>query len=175
MQKVIGFFLLLIIVFPTSSFVPWEKEKINWISIQELNELYYKNPKPILLDVYTDWCGWCKEMERTTYHNRKVVEYVNTNYYAIKLNAESKDSLVFNKVKYGYNPVTRSNELAEFLLFRSMQYPTTVFMPSIDAKPAPLPGYMKPKQMEAPLKYFGEGAYLKQTFVEFAKMMKKEW
>ena len=175
MQKVTKFLMIMIIAATIVSFVSPNKEKINWITVSELNELYSKNPKPILLDVYTSWCGWCREMDRTTYKNAKVVKYINEHYYAVRLDAESTDSLFFNNKKYGYNSRYKSNELAEFLLFGRMEFPTTVFLPSIDARPAPLSGYLKPKEIEAPLKYFAEGAHKTQTFVDFNKTLKTEW
>jgi thioredoxin-related protein len=175
MQKVTRFLMLFVIAVSVLSFIHPNKEKVNWISIKELNELYSKNPKPILLDVYTDWCGWCKEMDRTTYKNEKLVKYINDHYYAVKLNAESPDSMIFNNKKYGYKSRYKSNELAEYLLFGQMQFPTTVFLPTIDARPAPLAGYLSAKEMEAPLKYFGEGVHKNKTFVEFNKGMKNEW
>ena len=175
MQKVIRFLMIFTMAFSISSFIEPNENEVKWISLKELNELYSKNPKPILFDVYTNWCGWCKEMDRTTYKNVKLVRYINEKYYAVKLNAESPDSMVFNNKQYGYKKKYKSNELAEFLLFGQMQFPTTVFLPTIDATPAPLPGYLSARDMEAPLKYFGEGAYQNQTFVEYNKNMKKEW
>jgi len=169
MQKVIRFLIFMLLAVTVFSFYAPGKEKVNWISLAQLNEMYSKNPKPVLLDVYTDWCGWCKEMDRTTYQNDKLAKYINEKYYAVKLNAESKENIVFNNKNYS------SAQFAEFLLYGRMSYPTTVFLSSIDARPAPLPGYMKPKDMEAPLKYFGEGAYKSQTFVDFNKKMKNEW
>ena len=175
MRKVIPFLLFIIGAWMISSFNEPAKEKINWINMRQLNELYYDNPKPILVDVYTDWCGWCKEMDRTTYANGKLAAYINKYYYAVKLNAESPDSMLFNKKSYGYDSRNKSNELAAFLLFRRMEFPTTVFLSAIDAQPAPLAGYMKAREMEAPLKYFAEGANQTKTFVEFNKGMKKQW
>lgn len=175
MQKVIGFLMIFILVVSSFSFNDPRKKDINWISIKELNEMYNKNPKPILLDVYTDWCGWCKHMDKTTYKNEKLISYINEHYYAVKLNAESPDSLVFNKKQYGYKKKNKSNELAEYLLYGQMSFPTTVFLSTINAQPAPLPGYLSAEDMEAPLKYFGEGFDKKQSFVEYNKSMKKEW
>ena len=157
------------------SFSLKNKEKVNWITVEELNEQYAKNPKPILIDIYTDWCGWCKEMDRTTYTNEKLASYVNTKYYAVKFNAESRNILTFNGKQYKFNQQYKTNELAIYLTGGQLSYPTTVFMSGINTQPASLPGYMKPKQMEAPLKYFGERADKNETFVVFNKSMKAEW
>lgn len=150
-------------------------EKINWISMQELNEQYAKDPKPVIIDIYTDWCGWCKQMDKTTYKDDKLASYINSHYYAVKYNAESRESITFNKKTYNYNSQYRTNELAIYLTGGQLSYPTTVLMTGTDGQPAPLPGYMKPKQMEAPLKFFGEKISGKQTFVEFYKKFRNEW
>ena len=175
MKKVIGYLMIFIIAVSVFSFTRSGKATVKWISIKELNELYSKNPKPILLDVYTDWCGWCKEMDRKTYRNEKVANYINEHYYAVKLNAESPDSMFFNNIGYGYKAKNKTNELAEYLLSGQMEFPTTVFFPAIDARPAPLAGYLSVKDIEAPLKYFGGGFHKSQTFVEYNQTAKKEW
>lgn len=147
------------------------REKVNWISFTELEKAYAQQPKPIIVDLYTNWCGWCKEMDRTTYSNEKVASYINSNYYAVKYNAESSDSVSFNKIKYGFNKAAKTNELALYLSFGDRSYPNTIFLENISARPAPLAGYMKPKEMEAPLRYFVEKKG-EETFVEFNKKMK---
>ncbi|MEP6712690.1 MAG: DUF255 domain-containing protein [Ferruginibacter sp.] len=175
MQKVKAFLLVIVIAVAAFSFNTNGKEKINWITIEQLNEQYYKNPKPIVIDVYTNWCGWCKEMDRTTYKNDKLADYINQHYYAVKYNAESKDSVLFNRMMYKFNDHYQTNDLAMYFTFGKLEYPTTIFLSAIDARPAPLAGFLKPKEMEGPLKFFGEKADASQTFVEFNKKLKKEW
>jgi thioredoxin-related protein len=175
MKHLLRFLILFFVAISISSFVIPNKELINWITLEELEERYAANPKPVLIDIYTDWCGWCKEMDRTTYSNKKLAAYVNEKYYAVKFNAEIQTPVKFNNKIYNYNKQQRTNELAIYLTSGQLAYPTTVFMAGRDKQPAPLPGYLKAKEMEAPLKYFGEKADVNQTFVAFNKNLKKGW
>jgi thioredoxin-related protein len=175
MKKVKCFFLISFLAVLSFSFGNKPKEKINWISFEELQEQYQKNPKPILVDLYTNWCGWCKEMDRTTYKNAQVISYINKHYYAVKFNAETSKEVVFNNKTYHYNEQYKTNDLAMYLSFGQLEYPNTIFLTSMDASPAPLAGYLKPKEIEAPLKYFAENKNDGETFVEFNRKLKNEW
>lgn len=175
MQKVAVYFIAFIMLAGSTAFVTASKEKVQWLTVAELQEAYKKNPKPILIDVYTSWCGWCKVMDRETYAKDKVAEYINEHYYALKLDAESKETFEWNGKQYGYNAQYKSNDLAIYLLYGQMSYPSTVFLAAIDAQPAPLAGYLKPKELEPPLKFFGEGAYKTQKYPEFMSSFKPSW
>ena len=175
MQKVKYFFILIALPVILLSFIPYKKDKVKWLSLTELTEAYNKQPKPIIVDVYTNWCGWCKVMDKETYGNDKVANYINENFYAVKFNAESKESVVLGTKTYGYNPAYKANDLAVYLLSGRMGYPTTVLLSAIDAQPAPLSGYLKPSELEAPLKFFGDAAYKTQDFPNFMKSFTNKW
>jgi thioredoxin-related protein len=175
MQKVTQLFIIAFLFLISVSFVPSNKGKVQWITVAALQELYSKNPKPILVDVYTTWCGWCKVMDKQTYTNEKVANYINEHYYAVKLDAEQKEPVEWNGKKYEYDKVNKINELAVYLCYGQLSFPTTVFITAIDAQPAPLSGYLKAKEIESPLKFFGEGAYKTQNFPEFNKSFNTTW
>ncbi|MEI8059550.1 MAG: DUF255 domain-containing protein [Ferruginibacter sp.] len=175
MQKVKYLLALITLPILLSSFTIPKKEKIKWLTISELGQAYANQPKPIIIDVYTNWCGWCKVMDKETYGNEKVISYINQNYYAVKFNAETKDTVELAGKRYGFNTVYKANELAVYLLFGQMGYPTTVLLSSIDAQPAPLSGYLKPAELEPPLKFFGDGVYKSSNFPDFMKSFVTNW
>ena len=114
-------------------------------------------------------------MDRDTYSKQTVADYINTHYYAVKLDAESTSSISLNGKKYNFLQSTGTNELANYLLAGQMAYPTTVFLSSLDARPAPLAGYLKPNELEAPLKYYGEAANKRLSFDDYMKTFKGSW
>ena len=175
MKKVTKLFLFLSLVFFLASFNSPKKEMVKWMSLAEMQKAFVKNPKPIIIDVYTSWCGWCKVMDKETYSNDKVAGYINKNFYAVKFDAETTEPVTFASKSYGFNSASNANELAVYLLSGRMGFPTTVFLSTLNAQPAPLAGYLKPSEIEAPLKYFGGGAYKKQNYPEFMKGFAVSW
>ena len=175
MQRVLVFFMGSVMFVGLASFQVQKKEKVQWLTVEQLHAAYRQNPKPILVDIYTNWCGWCKVMDKETYNNDKVAAYINEKYYAVKINAESKDSIEWNGKKYGYNATNKVNELAVYLMYGQMSYPSTIFLSSLNAQAANMAGYLKPKQIEPPLKYFGDGAYKTKDYPAFMKNFNASW
>ena len=139
-----------------------KKEQIRWYSFTEAYDLNKKKPKRIFVDVYTDWCGWCKKMDATTFVHPEIVKYMNDNFYCVKMNAEMKDTLVIDGVTFvNQNPSSgrSSHQLAIELLRGKMSYPSYVFLNEKSQLLTVVPGYQQAKEFEAIIHYFGEGAY----------------
>lgn len=108
---------------------------IKWISFEQLAVKMAQNPKPILIHVYTPWCGYCKRMEQTTFQDASVINYINAHFYAINMNGEEARNIRFNgKVyQYDYNYEHRRNgahELLIELLNNDILYPSEIFLSS---------------------------------------------
>jgi len=150
-------------------------EKLQWMTLQEAKEAMLKEKRPLLIDLYTDWCGWCKVMDRKTYTNAKVIAYVQQHFYPVKLNAETRETITWNEKQYNFNSSNRTNDFAIFLTYGRLSYPTTVIIPPDNSGPQPVPGYLEPKDLELIVRYFGEGKYGKQPFEDYQKGFKNEW
>ncbi|MEP7278138.1 MAG: thioredoxin family protein [Bacteroidota bacterium] len=150
-------------------------EKLKWMTLDEAREAMLKEKRPILIDLYTDWCGWCKVMDKKTYSNSKVIAYLQQHFYPVKVNAETRETLNWNEKAYKYNSANRTNDFALFLTYGKLSYPTTVILLNSNNEPQPVPGYLEPKELELFVRYFGDGKYGKQPFEEYQKSFKSEW
>ena len=142
----------------------WCQEKINWLTWDEAIALNKLEPRKIIVDVYTDWCGWCKKMDKATFQDSAVVRYVNQNYYAIKFNAEQTDDIRIGDQVYQYvKKGTRGyHELAAQITYGRLSYPTIVFMSEKLEVIQPLAGFQAAEDFEMIMKYFG-GDFHKTT------------
>jgi thioredoxin-related protein len=148
---------------------PKEKGPIKWMNIEQAEEACRKSPRKIVVDVYTDWCGWCKKMDAEAFSDSALAAYINKKFYAVKLNAEDQNNLIFKEKVYRFNPSYKANDLAVLLLNGQMGYPSFVFL---DEKLTPiqsLSGYQKTADFNFVAHYFGEGAYKKKSLEEYKK------
>jgi thioredoxin-related protein len=152
----------------------YAQEKVNWITFEEAIKRNEKEPKKLLIDLYTDWCGWCKRMDNDTYANEKIAKYINENYYAVKFNAEQKEDVVFQGTTFKFvsNGGRGVHQLAAALTNNKLSYPTTVFMNEELAILQPLAGYYNAQNMEPILTFFGKDVYKKTPWPEYEKTFK---
>ncbi|MBG16478.1 MAG: thioredoxin [Crocinitomicaceae bacterium] len=130
----------LCLFFLASGLFSYSQEKINWINwdqmIQERENDSIK--KKVFIDLFTSWCGWCKRMDGTTFSDRTIVNYMNSKYYCVKFDAETKDTIVFNGhqfinsdpsfVKSTNSSRGKSHWFAHSILDGKLSYPSYVIL-----------------------------------------------
>lgn len=176
-MKQVNIFLLTFLLLANSVFAG-EKGKqggINWLTWDDVQVEMKKKPKKVWVDVYTDWCGWCKVMDRKTFAHPEVIKYMNEHFYAVKFNAESTEDIMFLGKKYSFAPEHNANALAAQLMGGQMSYPTFVFMEENFTGPSPIPGYQPVPQIEMILKYLAENKYKTVKFDEYSKTFTPTW
>ncbi|QRR02562.1 thioredoxin family protein [Dyadobacter sandarakinus] len=145
---------------------PVEKEGIQWLTIEEAYAKVQQQPKKVMIDLYTDWCGWCKVMDRETFKNKAVIDYVNKNYYAVKLDAEQKEKITLGKQQFEYlsEGGRGINQIALALTNNQPSFPTTIFLDDQFQMIQPLAGYLKPKEFHQVITFIGGDFHKKEAF-----------
>lgn len=132
-----------------SEFIAKEGE-LTWLTIEQASELGVKgNKKKFLVDVYTDWCGWCKVMDKKTFTDPALIKYLNEHFYVVKFNAEQKEAVKYRGKIYEWQAAGRNgvNALGIELLQGRLSYPTLVYL---DENLDPItvsPGYKEPERL----------------------------
>ena len=152
------FFISLILLLSAAS---QAQEEVHWLTLAEAEKQCKDKPKPYLFDFYTDWCGWCKHMDKTTYTDPVVISFINNHFYPVRINAESADTLVFKDKIYA--PVKNGGKsvssFAIEMLGGKLSYPSTVFIYEPAKINFVVPGYLEIVKMQGFLVYFIENAW----------------
>ncbi len=138
--------------------------KVQWKSFDEGLAEARSTKKKVLLDVYTDWCGWCKRMEVDTYAQGRVASYIGEHYVAVKLNAESSRRLTYRNTSY------TEAELAS--AFGITGYPSTIFLTSHGEPITVFPGYADAAQFAPVLSFIAEDHYLTKSFNDYSNSIR---
>jgi len=129
-----------------------QAQEIRWMSLDDALLAQKRVAKPIFMDVYTDWCGPCKMLDKNTFQSPDVAAYVNANYYAVKFNAEGNSEVNYKGQKYknpNFDPKrTGRNSVHEFtMLLRVQGYPSMFIIDSKGELKEPIVGYRTPEQL----------------------------
>ncbi len=176
--------ILLLLLFP--SLLVTAQEEINWMTMNEALAAQQsdKNPKRIFMDVYTIWCGPCIQLDKRTFTNPDLVEFVNKNYYPVKFDAEGTETIhylnneyTFPNHKPGLRQQRGQHEFARALKVQG--YPSMAFFDDKGNFIQTITGYHTPKQLEIYLKMIANDDYKDITTGEkwenYQKEFKYEW
>jgi len=154
------------------------KGLVKWYTFEEAVNLQKKTPKPIMVDVYTSWCGPCKMMSKNTFGNAIIAKYLNDHYYPVKFDAETRDSVKFNGFVFANkNPEGIQRPVHDFavsILEGKLSYPSVVFLNEDIKKIQTVVGYYQAEQFEPIMKFFGSGKYKEGSYEDFQKTFVSE-
>jgi len=131
--------------------------------------------KKIFIDVYTHWCGWCKKMDKTTFAQESIVQYINENYFPVKFDAQYTEVVRFKGEDYQFIKQGNSgyHELAAKLLHGQMSFPSIVFLDEDFNIIQSIPGYQDVSNFEMIATYFAGNHHRYIPWSRYAENYKK--
>ena len=166
--------LVLCLMSYVSSFAGEDSTQVKWLSWEEAMELYQQEKKKIIVDVLTEWCGWCKRMDEITFKQTDIAVYINENFYPVRFDAESEEDIIFREKIYKAAKVGKReyHEFAEELLKGRFSFPTLIFMDEDLELIQSLIGFKSPHQFELIITYFASNNYKTTPWSLYQKSFK---
>lgn len=151
------------------------KDLVEWMTLTEALEKQKTQPKKIFVDVYTDWCGWCKVMSKNTFSNEQIASYINQYFYPVRFDAETMDTIEFRGELFMNKGTGRkpTHELAYYLTNNRPSYPTIAYLDEKGKLIQAIPGYMDVVKIEPFLVYYNENVFRSAPFETFNADFKK--
>jgi thioredoxin-related protein len=147
------------------------KTPVKWYSLEEAQALNAKAPRKLFIDIYTNWCGWCKVLDNKTFSQPEIAKYLNTYFYPVKFNAEGKDTIVFNGKTFIYKPEYKCHDLAAVIMQGQMSYPSMAVLDENLQLFTVLKGYLPPEDLQPILIFFAHNYFQKMNWDNFQQQL----
>jgi thioredoxin-related protein len=141
-----------------------------WTNIEEAQKKNAEKPKKIMIDAFTDWCGWCKKMDASTFQDPEIKKYLAEHFYPVKLDAETPEDITFNGTTYKNQNPGKSRSAHDFALMimnNRPSYPTLIFIDEKLNIITPVAGYLEAKDLEPILHFIAEDHYKTMKWEDF--------
>jgi thioredoxin-related protein len=150
--------------------------QVKWYKIEEAEKQAATQGKKIMVKVYANWCGWCKEMDKATFPNKHVAKILNASFIPVQFNGEQKTDITWGGSTY---KIVRSkngsyHELAAQWLNGRLMYPTIVILDANGKVIQAIGGYQRAGEFEKMMAFFANDAYKTLKWEEFAKTYKRD-
>lgn len=152
------FIYILSFIFILSSVV--KADDIKWYSFKDGFEKAAKEGKYILVDFYTDWCGWCKKMDKETFSNEKVINLINKNFIAVKFNPEKDNAVNFQGETFKAQDFAKAAGVSG--------YPAFGFFTADQQFIEVIPGYKPAGEFSEVLEFMIDGKYMKMSYANYS-------
>ncbi|WHF52079.1 thioredoxin fold domain-containing protein [Chryseobacterium gotjawalense] len=170
MKKTVLLLSILITFFASS--------QVRWMTLEEAVNAQKTVPKKILINFYTDWCAPCKIMEKNTYNQPVIANYLNENYYPVKFNAEGKEQInVFGRTftNTEFDNGNKKNAMHDFTKYMNVNaIPSAVFLDETGNPITILQGALTAKELEPYIPFIANNEYKKiNTRAQWENYQKK--
>jgi thioredoxin-related protein len=171
-MSIVSKIFISIIFFFVLGMTAHSQEAVQWKSMNEALRQAEKENKKIFIDVYTDWCSWCKKMDVATFQQPDIAAYINEHFIPVKFNAEQREEILyqgqaFKYVNYGRRGYHQlAAELSKSL--GKLSYPTIIFLDEEQNVIQPIPGYQDPKSFEVIMNFIGDDHFRTRPFKSYA-------
>ncbi|MDR0384809.1 MAG: DUF255 domain-containing protein [Prevotellaceae bacterium] len=146
----------------------YARKKVKWMKFGDAVTATRKEPRKIFVDIYADWCVWCKVLDRDTFSDTVVAKILNDHYYPVKLDAESNETHTLPDGR-----TVSSTELAASLAASKpgerYGLPSMIVLNENISILTRIQGAQKPEFMTPALLFFCENHYLKKSWETYTK------
>jgi thioredoxin-related protein len=144
-----------------------EKAQVKWMKYEDAVAALKKEPRKIFVNIYADWCGWCKVLDRNTFSDAAIAKILNEQYYPVKMNGESKETQTVNGRKMSTADI--ASNLADLKPGERLSFPTMILLNEQGGSLTRIPGAQRPEFMTPILLFFSENHYLEKSWEVYSK------